>query len=144
MLFRSQWTWKWIVEPLAKFIWWISEPILQTFGDFFKLLGHIFTGAGKLFSDPAAFFKALIDIPLKLIRVVPDLVLGFVKWIGGALWGAAKGIVGGIIDAIRNLFGGIFGGGGDKSGGSPAGELGASSDVGQMVNMPDGDRKSVV
>ena len=138
MVKAIQWTWKWIVEPLAKFIWWISEPILQTFGDFFKLLGHIFTGAGKLFSDPAAFFKALIDIPLQLVRVVPNLVLGFVKWIGGALWGAAKGIVGGIIDAIRNFFGGIFGGGGDKSGGSPAGELGASSDVGEMVNMPDG------
>jgi len=136
MVKAIQWTWKWIVEPLAKFIWWISEPILQTFGDFFKLLGHIFTGAGKLFSDPAAFFKALIDIPLQLVRVVPNLVLGFVKWIGGALWGATTSIVGGIIAAIRNLFGGIFGGGGDKSSG-PAGELGVSSNVNDMVNMPD-------
>jgi len=118
MVKAIQWTWKWIVAPLGKLIWWITEPTLQQFGDFFKLLGHIFTGAGKLFSDPAGFFKALIDIPLKLIRVVPDLVVGFVKWIGGALWGAAKGIVGGIISAIRNLFGGIFGGGGDKSGGA--------------------------
>ena len=131
-----QWTWKWIVQPLWKFISIIGEPILKAFGSFFTLLGNIFTG--KIFTDPVAFFKSLIDFPLKLIRVVPDIVLGFVKWIGGALWGAAKGIVGGIIDAIRNLFGGIFGGGKDKSGGSPAGELGASSDVGQMVNMPDG------
>ena len=131
-----QWTWKWIVKPLAKFIWIITEPILNAFGAIFTFLGNLFTG--KLFSDPAAFFKSLIDIPLKLIRIIPDIVVGLVKWIGGALWGAAKGIVGGIIDAIRNLFGGIFGGGGDKSGGSPAGELGVSSDVGEMVNMPEG------
>ena len=116
----------------------ITEPTLKKLGNFITFLGKIFTGAGKMFTDPAGFFKALIDIPLQLIRVVPNLVVGFVKWIGGALWGAAKGIVGGIISAIRNLFGGIFGGGKDKSGGSPAGELGASSDVGEMVNMPDG------
>ena len=131
-----KWTWKWIVQPLWKIITIIGEPILKAFGSFFTLLGNIFTG--KIFTDPAAFFKSLIDLPLQLLRVVPDIVLGFVKWIGGALWGAAKGIVGGIISAIRNLFGGIFGGGKDKSGGSPAGELGASSDVGEMVNMPEG------
>ena len=131
-----QWTWKWIVKPLSKFIWIITEPILNAFGAIFTFLGNLFTG--KLFSDPAAFFKSLIDIPLKLVRIIPDIVVGLVKWIGGALWGAAKGIVGGIISAIRNLFGGIFGGGKDKSGGSPAGELGVSSDVGEMVNMPDG------
>jgi len=131
-----KWTWRWIVQPLWKVISIIGEPILKAFGSFFTLLGNIFTG--KIFTDPAAFFKSLIDLPLQLLRVVPDIILGFVKWIGGALWGAAKGIVGGIIDAIRNLFGGIFGGGKDKSGGSPAGELGVSSDVGEMVNMPDG------
>ena len=131
-----QWTWKWIVKPLSKFIWIITEPILNAFGAIFTFLGNLFTG--KLFSDPAAFFKSLIDIPLKLVRIIPDIVVGLVKWIGGALWGAAKGIVGGIISAIRNLFGGIFGGGKDNSGGSPAGELGVSSDVGEMVNMPEG------
>ena len=118
MVKAIQWTWKWIIAPLGKFIWMITEPTLKKLGNFITFLGKIFTGAGKIFTDPAAFFKTLIDIPLKLVRVVPDLVLGFVKWIGGALWGAAKGIVGGIISAIRNLFGGIFGGGGDKSGGA--------------------------
>ena len=136
MVKAIQWTWKWIVKPLSKFIWIITEPILNAFGAIFTFLGNLFTG--KLFSDPAAFFKSLIDIPLKLVRIIPDIVVGLVKWIGGALWGAAKGIVGGIISAIRNLFGGIFGGGKDKSGGSPAGELGVSSDVGEMVNMPEG------
>ena len=138
MVKAIQWTWKWIVAPLGKFIWMITEPTLKKLGNFITFLGKIFTGAGKMFTDPAGFFKSLIDIPLQLVRVVPNLVVGFVKWIGGALWGAAKGIVGGIISAIRNLFGGIFGGGKDKSGGSPAGELGASSDVGEMVNMPEG------
>ena len=138
MVKAIQWTWKWIIAPLGKFIWMITEPTLKKLGNFITFLGKIFTGAGKIFTDPAGFFKSLIDIPLQLVRVVPNLVVGFVKWIGGALWGAAKGIVGGIISAIRNLFGGIFGGGKDKSGGSPAGELGASSDVGEMVNMPEG------
>ena len=118
MVKAIQWTWKWIIAPLGKFIWMITEPTLKKLGNFITFLGKIFTGAGKIFTDPAGFFKSLIDIPLQLVRVVPNLVVGFVKWIGGALWGAAKGIVGGIISAIRNLFGGIFGGGGDKSGGA--------------------------
>ena len=111
MVKAIQWTWKWIIAPLGKFIWMITEPTLKKLGNFITFLGKIFTGAGKIFTDPAGFFKSLIDIPLQLVRVVPNLVVGFVKWIGGALWGAAKGIVGGIISAIRNLFGGIFGGG---------------------------------
>jgi hypothetical protein len=118
MVKAIQWTWKWIIAPLGKFIWMITEPTLKKLGNFITFLGKIFTGAGKIFTDPAGFFKSLIDIPLQLVRVVPNLVVGFVKWIGGALWGAAKGIVGGIISAIRNLFGGIFGGGKDKSGGA--------------------------
>jgi len=130
-----QWTWKWIVKPLSRFIWIIAEPILKVFGSFFTFLGNLFTG--KLFTDPAEFFRSLIDIPWKLIRVIPDIIGGFIKWLFPALWNSAAGIVGGIIDGIRNLFGGIFGGGGDKSSG-PAGELGVSSDVGEMVNMPDG------
>ena len=131
-----KWTWKWIVQPLWKTISIIGEPILKAFGSFFTLLGNLFTG--KIFTDPKEFFRSLLDFPVKLINVIPDIVGGFIRWIGGALWNAAAGIVGGIIDAIRNLFGGIFGGGKDKSGGSPAGELGASSDVGQMVNVSDG------
>ena len=129
-----KWTWKWIVQPLAKFIWIITEPILKVFGSFFTFLGNLFTG--KLFSDPVEFFRSLLDIPWKLIRVIPDIIGGFIKWLFPALWNSGAAIVGGIISAIKNLFGNIFGGGsGSKS--ATSGELGVSSNVNDMVNMPD-------
>ena len=104
-----KWTWKWIVAPMFKVIEIIGGPVLKTFGSFFTLLGNLFTG--KIFTDPGEFFRSLLDFPVQLINMIPDIIGGFIRWIGGALWGAASGIIGGIIDAIRNLFGGIFGGG---------------------------------
>jgi len=130
-----QWTWKWIVKPLFKFSWIITEPLLKVWGAFFTFLGNLFTG--KLFSDPKEFFRSLLDIPWKLIRLVPDIIGGFVKWLFPALWNSGAQIVGGIISAIKNLFGGIFGGGaGAKS--ATSGELGVSSNVNDMVNVSDG------
>ncbi len=109
-----KWTWKWIGAPLAKTIGIIGGPVLKTFGSFFTLLGNLFTG--KIFTDPKEFFRSLLDFPVQLINMIPDIIGGFIRWIGGALWGATTGIIGGIIDAIRNLFGGIFGGGKKSSG----------------------------
>ena len=130
-----QWTWKWIVKPLFKFSWIITEPLLKVWGAFFTFLGNLFTG--KLFSDPKEFFRSLLDIPWKLIRLVPDIIGGFVKWLFPALWNSGAEIVGGIISAIKNLFGSIFGGGsGSKS--ATSGELGVSSNVNDMVNVSDG------
>ena len=130
-----QWTWKWIVKPLFKFASIITLPLLKVWGAFFTFLGNLFTG--KLFSDPKEFFRSLLDIPWKLIRMVPDIIGGFVKWLFPALWNSGAQIVGGIISAIKNLFGGIFGGGaGAKS--ATSGELGVSSNVNDMVNVSDG------
>jgi hypothetical protein len=130
-----QWTWKWIVKPLFKFSWIITEPLLKVWGAFFTFLGNLFTG--KLFSDPKEFFRSLLDIPWKLIRFIPDIIGGFIKWLFPALWNSGAQIVGGIISAIKNLFGGIFGGGsGSKS--ATSGELGVSSNVNDMVNVSDG------
>ncbi len=130
-----KWYWKWVVKPVYKFLWIITEPVLKAFGAFFTFLGNLFTG--KLFSDPKEFFRSLLDIPWKLIRIVPDIIGGFIKWLFPALWNSGAEIVGGIISAIKNLFGNIFGGGsGSKS--ATSGELGVSSNVNDMVNVSDG------